>query len=108
MGDSEQFTINNLEDIYSRLLGGLIEQGWLVSSEGTSGAQLTKPKEMKTQTKVAMAIGAVLVLAWGIGVIIILIAAIDCWMTKPATHFLNRANPSVPEGVKKIPGFRIE
>lgn len=92
---------------YAALLDVLIQRGWTVTSEGASGAQLTKPKEMKTQTKVALVIGAVLILAFGIGLIVILFAMIDYWMTKPKTHFLSRGNPSLPEGEKVPPGFRI-
>ena len=94
-------------DLYAKLLGALVDAGWQVTSEGPSGAQLAKPKEMKLQTKVALVIGAVLVMAWGLGLIIMFFALIDYWMTKPATHFLSTSAPSLPEGTQKLKGFRI-
>jgi hypothetical protein len=78
-------------------LESLLNNGWTVVSEGPSGAQLIGEKKMKTQTKVALVIGVVLVLAAGLGLIIMALALIDYWMTKAPTHFVSRSHPSLPE-----------
>lgn len=82
---------------YPGALKHLVNDGWEVVSEGPSGAQLKKPKKMKTQTKVAMLVGAVLVFAWGIGVLVILFALIDYAMQKDESYFLDSDNPQPPE-----------
>ena len=71
-------------------LQGYLDDGYEIISDGPSGVQLRGPKVMKTQTKVALVIGAVLVLAWGLGLIIVLFALIDYAMTKQPTAFLRR------------------
>ncbi len=67
-----------------------------MESEGTSGAQLKFPKKMRTQTKVALVAGAVLLLVFGLGLILILFAMIDHAMAKTPTHFLSRKTPTLP------------
>jgi hypothetical protein len=42
---------------YTRELKEHLAKGWVVLSEGPSGAQLELPKKMKTQTKIALVIG---------------------------------------------------
>lgn len=75
---------------FSTRLNEYLSDGYKVLSDGPSGIQLEGPKVMRTQTKVAMLIGAVLVLAYGIGLIIILFALIDHAMAKPPVVFLPR------------------
>ena len=60
-------------------------------SEGPSGAQMELPKKMKGQTKGALVIGFLLILAWGFGIIIIIAALIDYAMQKKQTKFISRA-----------------
>jgi hypothetical protein len=81
---------------FETALSTLIAQKWTVVSEGPSGAQLIGEKKMTRQTRLALIVGAVLVLAAGIGLIVMAFALIDYWMTKPPTHFLSRAQPSLP------------
>lgn len=79
-----------LVQTFESKLKDYLQRGYKVLSDGPSGIQLEGPKVMRTQTKVAMLIGAVLVLAYGIGLIVILFALIDHAMAKPPAVFLSR------------------
>lgn len=83
-------------DDYSQILRELLTDGWTVQSEGPSGAQLVGHKRARLQTKVAIVVGAVLLLAWGIGLIVLIFAFVDYSMTKPQTHFLDHSAPEMP------------
>jgi hypothetical protein len=79
------------EERYSRQFKEALAQGWVVLSEGPSGAQMELPKKMKTQTKVALVIGLILILLWGFGFLVIIAALIDYAMQKKETKFIARA-----------------
>lgn len=81
---------------YPGALKRLIENGWEMVSEGPSGAQLKKPKKMRTQTKVVLWIGVVLLVAAGLGVLFIILALLDYAMQKDQTYFLRSDNPQQP------------
>lgn len=83
-------------DDYSQILRELLTDGWTVQSEGPSGAQLVGHKRARLQTKVAIVVGAVLLLAWGIGLIVLIFAFVDYAMTKPRAYFLDRSSPEMP------------
>ena len=82
------------DDRYKKLLSFAISEGWTVSSEGPSGAQLKKPRKMATSTKVVLYLGIILLLAWGVGLILIIISLIDYYVrTKEQTYYLDRSRP---------------
>jgi hypothetical protein len=83
---------------YSETLAQLTSDGWLLVTEGTSGAQLKKPKKMKTLDSVCAIAGVVfLFFFWPIGLLLILIAVLDlAFFTKERTHFLSRDFPQMP------------
>jgi hypothetical protein len=79
------------EEKYTRQLKGALAEGWIMLSEGPSGAQLELPKKMKTQTKVALVVGFFLLfLFWGLGAIVMIAALIDYAMQKKQTKFISR------------------
>jgi hypothetical protein len=79
------------EERYTHQLKGALAEGWIMLSEGPSGAQLELPKKMKTQTKVALVVGFLLVfLFWWLGLIVIGAALIDYAMQKKQTKFISR------------------
>ena len=80
------------EEKYTRQLKGALAEGWIMLSEGPSGAQLELPKKMRTQTKVAVVVGFLLVfLFWWLGLIVVGASLIDYAMQKKQTKFLSRA-----------------
>ena len=78
------------EERYTRQLKGALAEGWIMISEGPSGAQLELPKKMKTQTKVALVVGFFLLFLWGLGAIVMIAALIDYAMQKKQTKFISR------------------
>ena len=75
----------------------MTSRGWQVVSDGPSGVQLVGKKRLKTQTKIAYAVGFLTVPVYGVGLVILTAAFIDQLMTKPPTIFLSRANPVMPK-----------
>ena len=80
----------NTDDRYRAELRAALAEGWVLLSEGPSGAQLELPRRMKTQTKIALVLGFLLVLAWGFGLIIVAAALIDYALQKKETKFIAR------------------
>ena len=78
------------EQRYKEELSDALARNWIMISEGPSGAQMELPKTMKTQTKVALILGFVLLIAWGFGIILIAAALIDYAMQKKQTKFIAR------------------
>jgi hypothetical protein len=78
------------DERYTRQLKGALAEGWIMLSEGPSGAQLELPKRMKTQTKVALVVGFFLLFLWGLGAIVMIAALIDYAMQKKQTKFVSR------------------
>lgn len=78
------------EDRYTRELKAALAEGWIMISEGSSGAQLELPKKIKNQTKVALVVGFLLVFLWGLGLLVIAAALIDYAMQKKQTKFIMR------------------
>lgn len=78
------------DERYQKSLKEALGKGWIMISEGPSGAQLELPKRMKGQTKGAIIVGILLVFLYGIGVIIIAAALIDYAMQKKETQFISR------------------
>jgi len=92
---------------FESILAEMTASGWQMVSEGSSGAQLKKGKEMSTADKVCIGIGVPLLLMWGVGLLLILIGVLDyAFFTKEQTHFLSRTAPE-RFTVKKKTGFRI-
>lgn len=85
-----------MTNTYSSILTQLTADGWVVVNESSSGAQLKLPKKMRTQTKWALGIGAVLVLVYGLGLLVMAFALIDYAVQKDRTHFLSREAPTLP------------
>lgn len=85
---------------YPEILAKLVSEKWIVVSEGPSGAQMKRPRQMMTQTKVCLIIGGVcLLFYWPIALLLIAVAAFDYFVfTKERTHFLSREAPMLPPG----------
>ncbi len=83
---------------YSEILASLTADKWEVVNEGPSGAQLKRPRQMMTQTKVCLIAGGVMLLFyWPVALLLIAVATFDYFvMTKERTHFLGRENPALP------------
>ncbi len=83
---------------YAETLATLTADKWEVVQEGPSGAQLKRPRQMMTQTKVCLIVGGVcLLFFWPLALILIAIATFDYFvMTKGRTHFLSRDLPTMP------------
>lgn len=77
---------------YASELSRLTSEGWVVQSDGPSGAQLIGPKKMRKADQAAAILGAALIIFfWALGLILIVAAAIDYLaFTKPPTKFLAR------------------
>jgi hypothetical protein len=88
----------NTSNAYSETLAKLTADGWQLVTDGPSGAQLKKPKKMRTLDSVCAVIGVVcLFFAWPLGLLLILIAILDfAFFTKERTHFLSRDLPMMP------------
>jgi hypothetical protein len=83
---------------YPEVLAKLTADKWLVIQEGPSGAQLKRPRQMMTQTKVVLILGGVcLLLYWPLALLLIPVALLDYFvMTKERTFFLSRETPEMP------------
>ena len=81
--------------------------GWEMVSEGTSGAQMKKAKEMSTAAKICIGVGIPGLFLAGLGIILILAGVLEYALSKEPTHFLSRTNPTYPTKMKKPGGFRI-
>lgn len=89
---------------YSEVLASLTADKWELVTEGPSGAQLKRPRQMMKQTKGCLIVGGVcLLLFWPLALLLIAVAAFDYFVfTKERTHFLSRDVPLLPaEPVKK-------
>lgn len=79
------------EAFYRFRLAQEINDGWIVVSEGPSGAQLKKPKEMRSADQIMMIIGFVGLFLYGLGTILIIAALLDyLFFTDEETKFLAR------------------
>lgn len=86
---------------YDKMLAGMISAGWVVTAEGPSGAQMSGGKQMRMSDKICLAIGILGLVAYGLGLILILIAVLDyAFFTKPTQHFLSRSAPAYPKGLQ--------
>jgi hypothetical protein len=82
------------EAVFDALLQQALQQGWIVVSDGPSGAQLSKKKTMRGADKVCLVLGIFGLLLYGLGIILIAIAVLDyAFFTKEQTAFLSRTNP---------------
>jgi hypothetical protein len=83
---------------YPSILAALTRDKWQVVNEGSSGAQLKRPRTMMTQTKVVLTLGGVcLLFFWPIALLFIAVATFDYFVnTKERSYFLNRETPEVP------------
>lgn len=81
---------------YESALAELQTQGWVLTNENPSGAQLRLPKKMRTADKVCIGIGIPLLFV-GAGLLLILIGLIDyAAYTKDRDYFLRRELPAMP------------
>jgi hypothetical protein len=80
---------------YDVALQGALKSGWIMVSEGPSGAQLKKPKKMRGLDKLCLLAGvAVGLFNVIVGGFLILIAVVDyAVLTKDRTQFLSRETP---------------
>lgn len=82
---------------YPEALKKLTDAGWVVISEGPSGAQLKGPKVMTGQNKVCLILGLVLLIFWGIGLLLLLLVFLQhVLLQKQPAHFLSRDEPRLP------------
>jgi hypothetical protein len=82
---------------YDAVLQGALAKGWIVLSEGPSGAQLKRPKEMKALDKWCIGLGVPLILLFGVGFILVAFGLIDyALFTKDKTFFVGRISPASP------------
>jgi hypothetical protein len=63
--------------------------GWQIVHRDITGAQFRKPKEW---SKGALILGAVLLLLWGIGLFVLLLAALDFAMSKDKVAYVSAAD----------------
>lgn len=76
---------------FEQKLQNYVTHGWKVISDGQSGVQLEKPKQMKGLDKACLAFGVLTFWIYGIGFFFILIALIDYWLlTKGESVYLPR------------------
>lgn len=61
--------------------------GWKVASQGSDGIQFTKPKRYRNDFALA---GILLLIVYGLGLVILLLGAVDYMMAKDETRFLTR------------------
>jgi hypothetical protein len=78
------------DERYTRELKAAVSDGWIMLSEGPSGAQMELPKTMRTQTKVGLVAGFLLLFVYGVGVIVLIAAVIDYAIQKKNTRFISR------------------
>lgn len=72
-------------------LKGYVDSGWDIVSDGPSGVQLKAPRKMKGLDKGCLVVGAVLIVAYGVGLLLIAIALVDYYVLTPReTKFLPR------------------
>jgi hypothetical protein len=89
---------------YSEILASLTSQEWVVVTEGASGAQMKLPRAMRFSTKLVFAVGIIGLLAFGLGIILIILGLIDYYaLTKEESYFLSRETPGMP--ILKHQGF---
>jgi hypothetical protein len=90
---------DNETGAYQRQVAYYLSHGWIVLSEGSTGAQLQGPKEMSIATILCLVFGALLLVAWGTGLILIIAALIGHALKKPKTLFISRnaASPVVTQ-----------
>jgi len=68
-----------------------LREGWLIVSDGLSGAQLQKPKVMRRLDKICLVIGVITIPIYGLGLFLVLLALLDyAYFTKQETMFLPR------------------
>lgn len=72
-------------------LSHALETGWIVISDGPSGAQLKIPKRMSRGQRQGIVAGVVLLILFGIGLIFILISILNfTYFTDEKTQFIPR------------------
>lgn len=82
---------------YDAALRQITTRGWIMVAEGPSGAQLREPKKMTGQNKACLVLGALLLIVWGVGLLLILLVVIQHYMLqKERNHFLSRETPRLP------------
>jgi hypothetical protein len=81
---------------YPSALSAALAAGWVMVSEGPSGAQLRKPKQMRGLDKLCLISGMVcFFFFWPVALVLILLAVLDyAFLTKERTAFLSRDNPA--------------
>lgn len=82
---------------YQQIIAKVTSEGWQVVTEGPSGAQIKRPRIMRTQTKVVLFVGFLLLIAYGAGLLFLIIGGIDYAMTRPGAHFVSRESPTLPK-----------
>lgn len=82
---------------YQTILQKCVADGWIVESEGPSGAQLRKLKAMSLGQKTLMVIGFFGLFIYGIGILLILAVIVEFTVfTKAPRHFLFKDTPRLP------------
>lgn len=83
--------MNSNTDSFTTELNQHTSKGWVVISEGPSGAQLEKPRAMKPVDKLALVVGVLTLPFAGVGLIFIIAAVLDyVFFTKAESKFLDR------------------
>jgi len=82
---------------FQNRLNAYLNAGWRVTSDGPTGVQLEFEKQMSSGGRTLMTLGVIGLLFFGLGLILILFAALDYWICcKPTTFFLSRVAPLPP------------
>ena len=69
----------------------LTTEGWRIVADGPDGVKLEKKGQLRMRTKVCLVLGGVLLVAWGAGAILILLALFDYYkLTSPETVVIPR------------------
>lgn len=81
---------------YPAALETALAAGWVMVSEGPSGAQLRKPKQMRGLDKACLIAGMIcFFFLWPVGLVLVLLAVLDyAFLTKERTAFLSRDQPA--------------
>lgn len=85
---------------YDSALKNALSKGWVVASEGPSGAQLRKPKRMRLLDTLCLVTGVGVAMLYNLllGGALVLAAVIDyALLTKERTAFLSRSAPGTIE-----------
>jgi hypothetical protein len=69
-----------------------LADGWTIQSDGPTGVQLVGKKKPAMSTRIVLILGMVLLLAYGFGLILIILALADYARTPKPTIFLSRSN----------------